>query len=425
MPLSSSEAIDAEAWEIAQPWPWKRRSSMRSSLTRMCTPSSSPHSGLCSSASRSCGLELAEVPRALVVVEDVVAVEVVHQAVTARRPRARPSSAVDERVDVGGLVVDADARARGRADAEAAHQRLRAVVAGADADAVAVDQLGDVVRVDALDREGGEPAAPLGLGRADDAQAGHLARGARACSAVSARSCARTRSMPSPRGSRRPRPARRPRRSSGCPPRTSHGSSFQVADWKSTEAIMSPPVRNGCIGSSISRAAVQHADAGRPERLVAGPGVEVGADRRRRRRASAGPPARRRSSETAPAARTRATISATGLIVPSTFETWVKATSRTSPRASSASSCLERELAALVDLQVAQLGAALAAEHLPGHEVRVVLHLGDQHRVAGADVRAAPRVGDEVDRLGHVLGEDRRLAARAPANAATRLRAPS
>ena len=43
------------ACEIAQPWPWKRRSSMRSSLTRMCTPSSSPHRGLCSSASRSWG----------------------------------------------------------------------------------------------------------------------------------------------------------------------------------------------------------------------------------------------------------------------------------------------------------------------------------------------------------------------------------
>ncbi len=49
---------------------------------------------------------------------------------------------------------------------------------------------------------------------------------------------------------------------------------------------------------------------------------------------------------------------------------------------------LQRQLAALVDLQVAQLGAALAAEHLPGNDVRVVLQLGDQHRVAGAHVRA-------------------------------------
>ena len=70
---------------------------------------------------------------------------------------------------------------------------------------------------------------------------------------------------------------------------------------------------------------------------------------------------------------------------------------------------LQRELALLIDLQVAELGAALAAEHLPGNDVRVVLHLGDQHGVARAHVRPAPGVGDEVDRLGHVLGEDRRL----------------
>ena len=29
MPISSSEAIEAAACEIAQPWPWKRRSAMR------------------------------------------------------------------------------------------------------------------------------------------------------------------------------------------------------------------------------------------------------------------------------------------------------------------------------------------------------------------------------------------------------------
>jgi hypothetical protein len=51
---------------------------------------------------------------------------------------------------------------------------------------------------------------------------------------------------------------------------------------------------------------------------------------------------------------------------------------------------LQRDLAAGVDLEVAQLRAALAAQHLPRHDVRVVLHLRDQHRVAGADVRAAP-----------------------------------
>jgi arginase family enzyme len=69
---------------------------------------------------------------------------------------------------------------------------------------------------------------------------------------------------------------------------------------------------------------------------------------------------------------------------------------------------VEREFATLVHLEVAQLCAALAAQHLPRHDVRVVLHLGGEHGVAWADVRASPRIGDEVDRLGHVLREDRR-----------------
>src|SRR5919199_3925595 len=54
MPLTSSETIDADAWLIAQPWPEKRTSSIRpSSPVLSCTRSSSPHSGLLSSNSRS------------------------------------------------------------------------------------------------------------------------------------------------------------------------------------------------------------------------------------------------------------------------------------------------------------------------------------------------------------------------------------
>ena len=68
---------------------------------------------------------------------------------------------------------------------------------------------------------------------------------------------------------------------------------------------------------------------------------------------------------------------------------------------------VERELAGLVDAQVAQLGPGLLAEELPGDDVRVVLHVGDEHLVALAHVLPAPRVGDQVDRLGHVAGEDR------------------
>ena len=52
---------------------------------------------------------------------------------------------------------------------------------------------------------------------------------------------------------------------------------------------------------------------------------------------------------------------------------------------------LQRQLAMVIDLEVAKLGGALAAEHLPGNDVRVVLHLGDQHRVARVEVRPRPQ----------------------------------
>ena len=47
-----------------------------------------------------------------------------------------------------------------------------------------------------------------------------------------------------------------------------------------------------------------------------------------------------------------------------------------------------------------------SVEHQPGDEVGVVLHLGEHDDVAGRQVGPAPGVGDEVDRLGDVLGED-------------------
>jgi hypothetical protein len=56
--------------------------------------------------------------------------------------------------------------------------------------------------------------------------------------------------------------------------------------------------------------------------------------------------------------------------------------------------------------EVAQLDAPLLLELEPRHDVRVVLHLGEEHGVALAQVRPPPRVGDEVERLGDVLRED-------------------
>ena len=156
IPITSSEAIEALACEIAQPWPEKRTSSTRFSPSSLSwTFSSSPQSGLKSSNSRSGLGQLAPVMRLLVVIQDVLAIEVVHQPNT---PRTEPSASI--RRSTSSRVEWTAKLARDVAgDAEAAHQRLRAVVAGADADALAAEDLRDVVRVHAVEVEGDDAAA--------------------------------------------------------------------------------------------------------------------------------------------------------------------------------------------------------------------------------------------------------------------------
>ena len=75
------------------------------------------------------------------------------------------------------------------------------------------------------------------------------------------------------------------------------------------------------------------------------------------------------------------------------------------PRAGDPVEPVELQVALVVDVEEAELGARLLGEHLPGHEVRVVLeHRRDDH-VAGAAGRAAVGLGDEVDRLRRVARE--------------------
>ena len=47
---------------------------------------------------------------------------------------------------------------------------------------------------------------------------------------------------------------------------------------------------------------------------------------------------------------------------------------------------VEQQFAAIVDWSHAQLRALLLAQDLPGHDVGVVLHGGDEHFISGADV---------------------------------------
>src|SRR4051812_49935890 len=69
---------------------------------------------------------------------------------------------VDESIDLVAHRVEVEAGAvRGR-DPELLHQRLAAMVAGADRHALPVQDLRDVVRVNALDVERDDPGAPVG-----------------------------------------------------------------------------------------------------------------------------------------------------------------------------------------------------------------------------------------------------------------------
>ncbi len=64
------------------------------------------------------------------------------------------------------------------------------------------------------------------------------------------------------------------------------------------------------------------------------------------------------------------------------------------------------EHAVVGDRDELEVRVLLLGQDLPRDQVRVVLHLGEDDHVAPADVAPAPRVGDEVDRLGGVPGPD-------------------
>ena len=54
----------------------------------------------------------------------------------------------------------------------------------------------------------------------------------------------------------------------------------------------------------------------------------------------------------------------------------------------------------------AKPGSSCLGQHLPRHDVGVMFHGGEDDQVAGADVRAAPGLGHQVDRLGGVPHEN-------------------
>ena len=152
-------------------------------------------------------------------------------------------------------------------------------------------------------------------------------------------------------------------------------------------------------------AAVQHADAGRPVGLVTGPGVEVGAERGDVDRQVRDGLRAVDQHERAGGVRELGDLG--DRVDRAEHVGDVADREQLRPAREQVAERLHVEQARVGDRHVGQLRALLGAQQLPRHEVGVVLHLRDDHEVAGADVGAAPAVGDEVDRLGRVAREDR------------------
>ena len=67
---------------------------------------------------------------------------------------------------------------------------------------------------------------------------------------------------------------------------------------------------------------------------------------------------------------------------------------------------VELKLTRIVDRDVSEGSARPAGDKLPRHEVGVVLELGNDNRIAGTEILEAPRIRNEVDRLGGAARED-------------------
>ena len=67
---------------------------------------------------------------------------------------------------------------------------------------------------------------------------------------------------------------------------------------------------------------------------------------------------------------------------------------------------VQLQLAGLVDRNRLERRPRAPRDVLPRHEARVVLEVGDDDHVAGAEIVEAPRIRHEVERLGRAAGED-------------------
>lgn len=314
---------------------------------------------------------------------------------------------LDHAINLIACVVEVEARPRGAWHFELPHERLRAVMAATQGEALGIGELGEVVRMRALERESDERATVRH--RAEDAQPFDLAHALQGI--LRELGVMIEDGLPS--------------------------DALQVVDG-CTEHDGASDVRSACLkarGAILERAAAEldtqdHLAAAMPGRhvrqdrllhikrsdacgrthLVAAQRVEVAVERAHIDRHVA-----------CTLGSIEQHLRAYGVGFVDEQLRWVDGAERIRDVDEGQELDLLREQAVnLIEVEhafvshrdVFQDGTRLLGEQLPGHQIAVVLHLGGQDHIACLEVRTSPGLGDEVDALCCSAGEDDLFLAR-------------
>ena len=313
------------------------------------------------------------------------------------------------RVDVVEVVVDREAGASRGRQVVALHERLRTVMAGADGDPMPIEDLGEVVRMDSVHDEADDAGMLVGRVRAEPAEAADLPE------------CA----------------PRRLEEDALVRPHRGHTDALEVLDGRPEADRLDDrrrarlelprhlvPLRGleGHAGDHAAAgqerghrveqvaAAPERTDPRRAEHLVTGERREVDAQRRDVDRHVRDALCGVEDDDRADVVGARGDV---GDRV-DRAERVADVGQGDEPRAAGEESVevVEVEPAVIGDRHVREGRAGRRGELLPRDEVGVVLHPGRDDEVARSDVRAAPAVRDEVQRLGGVSHEDDLAVAR-------------
>src|SRR5438067_1096744 len=310
---------------------------------------------------------------------------------------------VDELVDLLLHRVEIEARAVRRGDAELLHQRLAAMMSRADRDSLHVEDLRDVVGMDAVDVERDDAGAAL-RGRAVQGDARHLAQ-------PSERVCGQ---LVLVRLDRVEADARQivDRGAESDRLRHRRGARLELVRQLAPRRLLDPDRvdhvaagEEGLHREQQLAAPPERPDAARAAHLVRGDRDEVRAERlyvdRYVRRGLGGVADEDRALLVRPGGELL-----DGVDRPERVRDLVRGDDLDVPAGGEPGERREIELALLGERDHRERRAGASADVLPGDEVRVMLELADDDDVTRAEVVQAPRVRDEIDRLRRVADED-------------------